>query len=172
VTFDDTLGVVAAIAGLVLPGFAIGRMLRLSAPLSVAIPFSAALLSVAVLACDAVGGPIGIIPVGSMLIAGGIIAAVVTSLCSTADSLPVQLDPLPCLEPLPAVLWAAAAAGVMATMVAIAGRLTVFPLTGFDTCWRWENLARLLLTHESLASSHDSRHDLSLRFPNLGLYAH
>jgi hypothetical protein len=151
VTFDDTLGVVAAIAGLVLPGFAIGRMLRLSAPLSVAIPFSAALLSVAVLACDAVGGPIGIIPVGSMLIAGGIIAAVVTSLCSTADSLPVQLDPLPCLEPLPAVLWAAAAAGVMATMVAIAGRLTVFPLTGFDTCWRWENLARLLLTHESLA---------------------
>jgi hypothetical protein len=151
VTFDDTLGVVAAIAGLVLPGFAIGRMLRLSAPLSVAIPFSAALLSVAVLACDAVGGPIGIIPVGSMLIAGGIIAAVVTSLCSTADSLPVQLDPLPCLEPLPAVLWAAAAAGVMATMVAIAGRLTVFPLTGFDTCWRWENLARLLLMHESLA---------------------
>jgi hypothetical protein len=71
VTFDDTLGVVAAIAGLVLPGFAVGRMLRLSAPLSVAIPFSAALLSVAVLACDAVGGPIGIIPVGSMLLAGG-----------------------------------------------------------------------------------------------------
>ena len=150
-TFDDTLGVVAAIAGLVLPGFAVGRMLQLSAPLSVAIPFSAVLLSLAVLACDAVGGPIGIIPVGSLLITGGIIAAGLASLFSTADSLPTPLDPSPRGSPLPAVVWAAAAAGVMATMVAIAARLTVFPLTGFDTCWRWENLARLLLTHESLA---------------------
>jgi hypothetical protein len=151
VTFDDTLGVVAAIAGLVLPGFAVGRMLQLSAPLSVAIPFSAVLLSLAVLACDAVGGPIGIIPVGSLLITGGIIAAGLASLFSTADSLPTPLDPSPRGSPLPAVVWAAAAVGVMATMVAIAARLTVFPLTGFDTCWRWENLARLLLTHESLA---------------------
>ena len=150
-TFDDTLGVVAAIAGLVLPGFAVGRMLRLSAPLSVAIPFSAVLLSLAVLVCDAVGSPIGIIPVGSMLIAGGLVAAGLASLFSTADSLPAPLDPSPRGSPLSAVVWAAAAAGVMATMVAIAGRLTVFPLTGFDTCWRWENLARLLLTHESLA---------------------
>jgi hypothetical protein len=151
VTFEDTVGVVAAIGGLALPGFAVGRMLRLSAPLSVAIPFSAVLLSMAVLTCDAVGGPIGIISVGSMLIAGGIIAAVVTSLCFTADSIAVPLDPSPRVRPLPAVVWAAAAAGVMATMVAIAARLTVFPLTGFDTCWRWENLARLLLAHESLA---------------------
>ena len=151
VTFDDTLRAVAAIAGLVLPGFAVGRMLRLSSPLSVSIPFSAVLLSLAVLVCDAVGGPIGIIPVGSMLIAGGIIAAVVASLCSTADSIPVPLNPSPRVGPLPAVMWVAAAAGVMATMVAIAARLTVFPLTGFDTCWRWENLARLLLAHESLA---------------------
>ena len=95
VTFDDTLRAVAAIAGLVLPGFAVGRMLRLSSPLSVSIPFSAVLLSLAVLVCDAVGGPIGIIPVGSMLIAGGIIAAVVASLCSTADSIPVPLNPSP-----------------------------------------------------------------------------
>jgi len=151
VTFDDTLRTAAAIAGLVLPGFTVGRMLRLSAPLSVAIPFSAVLLSLAVLACDAIGGSIGIIPVGSMLIAGGIIAAVVTSLRSTADSNPLPFDPAPRLQALPAVVWAAAAAGVMATMLAIAARLTVFPLTGFDTCWRWENLARLLLTHESLA---------------------
>jgi hypothetical protein len=151
VTFDDTLGVVAAIAGLVLPGFAVGRMLRLSAPLSVAIPFSAILLSAAVLVCDAVGGPIGIIPVGSMLLAGGLVAAGLASLFSTADSLPAPLDPSPRGSPLPAVVWAVAAAGMLTTMVAIAGRLTVFPLTGFDTCWRWENLARLLLTHESLA---------------------
>jgi hypothetical protein len=151
VTFDDTLGVVAATAGLVLPGFAFGRMLRLSAPLSVAVPFSAILLSAALLVCDAVGGPIGIIPVGSMLLAGGLVAAGLASLFSTADSLPVPLDPSPRVRPLPAVVWALAAAGVMATMVAIAARLTVFPLTGFDTCWRWENLARLLLAHESLA---------------------
>lgn len=150
-TFDDTLGVVAAIAGLVLPGFAVGRMLRLSAPLSVAIPFSAVLLSLAVLACDAVGGPIGIIPVGSMLIAGGLVAAGLASLFATADSLPAPLDPSPRGSPLPTVVWAAAAAGMLTTMLAIAGRLSVFPLTGFDTCWRWENLARLLLTHESLA---------------------
>lgn len=150
-TFDDTLGVVAAIAGLVLPGFAVGRMLRLSAPLSVAIPFSAVLLSLAVLACDAVGGPIGIIPVGSMLIAGGLVAAGLASLFATADSLPAPLDPSPRGSPLPTVVWAAAAAGMLTTMLAIASRLSVFPLTGFDTCWRWENLARLLLTHESLA---------------------
>ena len=142
-----------ALVGLVLPGLFAGRLLGLSSPVFAAVPFSAVVVCLAVMACELAGVPIRLLTVSG--IAGTACAGMAVvwfamkgtrEPAATPDAAPAESAPA-----LPRGFKTAAWATLGVIAIVLSLRMAAFPLSGFDTCWRWENLARLVLDHESLA---------------------
>ncbi|MEO6246066.1 MAG: hypothetical protein ABIQ12_11600 [Opitutaceae bacterium] len=130
------------VAGVWLPGWLAGRWLRLPISLGGAVLGSAALLVNTVLVIDGLGLPLTLLNVGGAL-------GLFSTLCAWLSSRRPKAQPLgPWSGRLaPDAFWWAAGVGLLA----IAIRAVVDPLSGFDTDFRWDFLARQMMRTASLA---------------------
>ena len=142
--------ILLVIIGLVLPGYALARVLRAPAPLAAAFPLSSLLLAEIVIGFTLLGVPIAF---GTVLIALGI-AAAVTLIASHRRWSKPQLDApseSPDIHEATGWLVGVVAALVVLVLSGMADRTILYPLSGADTSFRWEALARQMLEQQSLA---------------------
>jgi len=132
----------AACGLLVAPGYCLARLLTVPGAVFAALPLSAFVLFCGVVGMQGAGTRITFWPVAAWL-------AAVTAVCGwrlmLAGSQP-EAGKMVSAGRLPRLVVGFAC--VVAAAVAL--RLALFPLSGFDTLWRWEYLARLLLDHGRL----------------------
>ncbi len=140
--------VLLALVSLIVPGLLIGRALRIPFAWSAAFPLSALLLAETVIVYSIVGIPIRLTNVLSLAGAVTVIASALLAFHRRADR---NVGPAP--EPAQAAprwLVVGSVALAVAIGLGIFLRNTKYPLSGFDTLFRWEGLARLMLEHESI----------------------
>src|SRR5262245_58254438 len=130
--------IVLAVLGLVLPGFALARALRLPAAWAAAFPLSALLLADTVIAIAMAGAPLRFGPVLAAI-------TVVTALALlAARKRPPEADP-PARRPIDhgGSRSLRGAACVLAAIIVLGLALltSLYPLTGPDTVFRWDALA-------------------------------
>jgi hypothetical protein len=135
-----------AVIGLILPGHATARLLGLRLSWAVAFPFSALLLTGFVITYSLLGAPIRLNTIAPALCG-------ITILCYWISRDKIR-DPLDDIQEVTEITSKTIKASVfvlsslIVTIVAI--RTTLYPLSGFDTYFRWEALARAMLSQESL----------------------
>jgi hypothetical protein len=138
---------VAAMMGLMLPGYTLARSLRLKNCWIAAFPFSV-LIMVELIVFFAILQ----IPVRFTTMAVALCGwTALNYLLLTLQKLP----PLPDLSSdekanLSSLLQFGCIGLALLVVLAVAFRTTMYPLSGFDTFFRWEALARAMLQHESL----------------------
>ena len=143
--------IVAAILGLVVPGYALARAWRAPPVLAAAsaFPLSALLIAVAVVAYALVGVCICFF---TMLAAIGTVT-LLSGICWAVDrrknSPPTNADGV--VAAAPTWLWVWTIAQVALVLSGLLLRTSLYPLAGLDTPYRWEGLARLMLAEESLS---------------------
>jgi Dolichyl-phosphate-mannose-protein mannosyltransferase len=136
---------VPAFAFFLLPGWMLGRILKSPLPAVTAFLGSAALLFNLVLLLDAARLPIGLRTVGCAFAAAtGAVALLATRRSAFQPAardepvgIPRGLDWIWLIPPALA-------------LVSIAARTLIEPLAGYDNAFRWDYLARLILSHHSL----------------------
>jgi Dolichyl-phosphate-mannose-protein mannosyltransferase len=137
---------VPALAVFLLPGWILGRVLRTPFAAVTAFLGSAALAFNLILLLDALR-----VPLEASLVAGTFLV-VTLALALWAKRRAVPLSPgwqVPALPVGGEWLWVIPPA---LALVSIAARGLVEPLAGYDNSFRWDYLARLMVTHHSLAS--------------------
>src|SRR5262245_33100993 len=135
-----------AFAGLVLPGYAIARALRLPFPGSASFPISALLLYEVVVVFSLIGVPVRF---GSVFLVVGVlmgIALLIMRRSATHQRPPSQPEPYRIR-----VLRRAVFAVVGLSLIGLFILSTLRPLSGPDTLFRWDALARLMFEHQGLA---------------------
>ena len=145
------LQLILALLGLFLPGWLLARSLRMPAAWAAAMPLSALVIcqSVVVLAC--LGWRIEFWRVAAVLALVSAVAAAAAA-GRWQDWAAEARAAVVSLRGRVRDRQVAVLAGFVATIVAVfAVRVTLWPLSGWDTFWRWEWLARLLLEEGSLA---------------------
>lgn len=134
--------------GLIFPGYALARLLRLSQSWAASFPLSALILVESVILFSSTGIPIRFSTMAIALIAW-------TTLFSSLNVLsrPKLPDaPQRCEEAHLSPLFIKACLCIaLVIIVAVTFRTTLYPLSGYDTFWRWDALARDILFHESLS---------------------
>lgn len=134
--------------GLLLPGYAFARLIRLEHAWAAAFPLSALFLVETVIVFSITG-----ISIRFGTLAGVLLAAVLV--CHGCGYLRRQPDPQSPPDDedagLPRYIKTTILLLAMATLTIVAWRTALFPLMGFDTFFRWEGLARAMLHHQSLA---------------------
>ncbi len=148
------LSLVAHAAGLVAPGWLAARLLgwRSAWAAAAAVPLSMLFLLCGVEFFDAVGVPLRLGPMAAWVLAGNAALAYALWKWPARETAPaVPEAPVP--EPSSADRWQMLLLlGGVAVMVALAGwRGFLAPLSGFDTTFRWDFLARVMLREGSLA---------------------
>ena len=132
----------AACGLLVAPGYCLARLLTVPGAVFAALPLSAFVLFCGVVGMQGAGTRITFWPVAAWL-------AAVTAVCGWRLMLPGSQPEASKMFSAGRPPWLVVAFGG-AVITAVALRLALFPLSGFDTLWRWEYLARLLLDHGRL----------------------
>jgi len=137
---------VPAFAFFLLPGWLLGRIYKSPLPVVTAFLGSAALLFNLVLLLDAVRLPIGLRAVGCAFAAStGIIALFASRRSAFRTAAPDEPTGVPRgLD----WIWLIPPALALTSIVA---NTLVEPLAGYDNAFRWDYLARLILSHHSLA---------------------
>lgn len=137
-----------ALSGLLIPGYAAAKTLRLRSPLFAAFPLSALIICQSVTALAIFGGRITF-PVMALILSA------VTTACGVSVKLrkPPEQPFIPVQnsadESSP---WANPALAMAVLLIlATAFRTTLYPLGGFDTFTRWDALAREMLRYGSLS---------------------
>lgn len=127
---------------LVLPGYAMGRALRSLSPLTTAFPLSTLILTEATIACAYLGVTVCVATVYSSLAVMTIAAlAVVLTRRSEGVSTSESLT----FSAVPRWFGAIVATQIAVVLVGVLVKTTLFPLSGPDTPFRWDALARMLL---------------------------
>jgi hypothetical protein len=141
---------ILALLGLFLPGWLFARSLRMPAAWAAAMPLSALVICQSVVVLGCLGWRIEFWRVAAALVAvsGWAVAAGAVQWADAATLAGATVARLRSFKP---DRQAAALAGFVAVIVALfAVRVTLFPLSGWDTFWRWEWLARVIFTEQSL----------------------
>jgi hypothetical protein len=128
---------------LFLPGYLLARAARLPAAASAAYPLSAVILTLAVIGFTWLGFPLRFWPVVAVIClatGAGYYSLLVLPLSPVPDT--------PATAPLPMRVVGLAVAGLVA--VVLLYRMSVWPLAGPDTPFRWEALARVMLETDGL----------------------
>lgn len=140
------------LVGLIVPGYLVATALRMPAAWAAALPLSSLFICLAITLLQVLGISLGFAAVGALL------ATVAAAACAAGRSQPPrdrELANVPLSGPHSAILdripSLAMIGFVAATVAVFALRVTLYPLSGFDTLWRWEYLTRLMLEHRSLA---------------------
>lgn len=141
-----TLKILFAAFGLTMPGHAAARMLGLRLRWAVAFPFSSLILTVVVMACAIAGIPIRLYTVAVVMCGFTLLCHWVASIrFNDSDNIiPTETTGTATLLKVSTF----AVAGLI--IIAVAVRTTLYPLSGYDTFFRWEALARTMLSHQSL----------------------
>lgn len=134
------------IAGLLLPGYMLARLLRLEQPWIIAFPFSALVLVETVIGFSFVGIPIRFSTMASAL---ALFLTICLFLHKFRKSSPPPVSPVD-LSRISSHLAMMALSVTTVIITLVAFRTTLFPLAGFDTIFRWEGLAREMLLQQSL----------------------
>jgi hypothetical protein len=145
--FISMLSLSGAVVGLFLPGYLLARALRLPAAWAAALPFSAVAICTAVVTLACLGMAITPGRVGIGLAALALAAGVGCRRLEAAAIAPTSQESAPGRGPLQMILIGFC--GLICGLVAV--RVTLEPLAGWDTPFRWEWLARCLLVERSLA---------------------
>lgn len=135
-----------ALVGLLLPGYLAARACRVSSPWTSAFPLSALLITNVVIVFSLAGIPLRFATVLAALTAIAAVAGLIV-LCNVRGPRTVVTQ-----HETPAPRWLRIAAMTLAALV-VAGvlfRSARHPLSGFDTLFRWDGLARLMLVHQHL----------------------
>ncbi|MBI2825759.1 MAG: glycosyltransferase family 39 protein [Planctomycetia bacterium] len=160
--------VVIAILGLLVPGYCVARALRAPMTWALAFPFSATLLAETVIAFAIIGVPIRFHNVLAVLVVASLVALAAeawrrdkrptASASSQATGNPAARGSKKQRDgrhatPARRFGWLALAVGA-ACIVILLGmvvRTSLYPLSGYDTSFRWEALSRAMLDQESLS---------------------
>jgi len=147
--FPQIVMLLPALLGLLLPGYALARMLRIDFSLAAAFPFSALLICLSVELLAITGLSITVLPVGGLLIAATVVFAAIILRRSPAGNR--VKTPAADYEaaPVPLLQRTALLAAFLLT-AAVFFRTCLYPLGGFDTFTRWDALAREMLISGSL----------------------
>ena len=129
-----------------MPGWILGRMFKTPFALATAFLGSAALLFNLVLLLDSVGLSLNLVTVGCSYSALTAALALWAGRRSTPLGIPSGLP-----TPPRGIEWLWLVPPVLA-LASIAARDVIEPLSGNDNAFRWDYLARLILTHHSLAA--------------------
>ncbi len=143
--------IVVALVALWLPGYAVVRALRAPFAAAAAFPVSALMLAEAVIALAIADLPIRFVTVLAPL--------TLVTIASLVVVIRRRRSPEPSQDELPesddgaaATRWLFVVVGALIVflLAGLALRSTLYPLSGFDTVFRWEALSRLMLEEESL----------------------
>jgi len=140
-----TLKLLAALLGLVIPGYALARSLRLQHSLFAAFPFSALIIchSVTVLAIFKCSITFPVIAT---------ILAAITAICGIPVLFRKSPEDMSITGNNPDNPWfKPALAAALLLILITAFRTSLYPLGGFDTFTRWDALAREMLKYASLS---------------------
>lgn len=139
-----------ALLGLFVPGYVLARACRIPTPQVAAFPLSALLLTQVVIWYAIAGVPIRFATVLSALATATAAAGLWHFLRKTDDSkLVTPVSPDTAVDA-PPILSRGSVGLALAVVAGIALRSSLYPLSGFDTVFRWDALARAMLTHETL----------------------
>ena len=136
-----------ALLGLTLPGYLSARLLRLPAGWAVAFPFSALLLTLFTILFAIAGIPLRFSSMALMLLGWSVICSLLLKFRKVGQD---TVEPEMVKAPFSLIEKCALGFAVLIVM-AVGFRAVLYPLSGFDTFFRWEGLARLMLQHESLS---------------------
>jgi hypothetical protein len=143
--------IVIAILGLWLPGYALARALRATMAWAAAFPLSAILLAEIVIAYTVVGVPLTFGHVSAAVVASSLLGVIVWFL-RKSPSEKVETFPAGAMpSPVPKALLAVIAVQVGLVLSGMLMRTALFPLSGFDTPFRWDGLARLMFEYNDLS---------------------
>lgn len=143
------INLIIAISGLLLPGYALARLLRLQHPGFAAFPFSALVICQSVTVVTIGNGTITFPVIAMMLAAITTVCGLTAQLRKTTvapDVVPEEHTKKSAAGWFRAALFAATL-----LLLAAAFRTTLYPLGGFDTFIRWDGLAREMLHYRSLS---------------------
>ncbi len=144
--------IVVALVGLWLPGYALARALRAPFAWAAAFPVSALLLAESVIFLAIVDLPIRFVTaLASVTLVTVASLAVVAYRRRNPDASRAESPDVDGGASSPMWLVAAVGALVLMILAGLALRSTLYPLSGFDTVFRWEALSRLMLEEQSLA---------------------
>jgi hypothetical protein len=143
---SDMLSLGGAVVGLFLPGYLLARALRIPAAWAAALPLSAVAICMAVVTLACLGMAITPVRVGAGLTALALAAGVGCWRLEAAVIAPPREESRSGRDPLLTILIGFCA--LICGLVAV--RVTLEPLAGWDTPFRWEWLARCLLAERSL----------------------
>ena len=140
--------IVIAVLGLLVPGYLLARAMRSPVAWAAAFPLSVVLLTETVIAYAILGIPIsfGYVFASILVVSLVCLAAWLRSRpeasATAADSSPSGGSK---------VLLAVVGVQVSLVLLGILVRTALYPLSGFDTPFRWDALARLMLTYQGLS---------------------
>ncbi len=129
-----SLKLLIAILGLTLPGFLLGRVLKLKAAGAVAFPFSALLLTQLVICFSVLGIPLRFDTMALSLSAWLVLNCLVLRF---RPATPVETATIDKTD-LPGWLANGCVATALLIVLAVTFRTTLYPLSGYDTFFRWE----------------------------------
>lgn len=141
-----TVSLGGAVVGLFLPGYLLARALRIPAAWAAALPLSAVAICTAVVTLACLGMAITPGRVGIGLAALALAAGVGCRRQEPAAIASPRAETAPGRDPLQMILIGFC--GLICGLVAV--RVTLWPLGGWDTPFRWDWLARCLLAERSL----------------------
>jgi hypothetical protein len=149
------LSLIAHATGLVAPGWLAARLLgwRAGWAWAAAVPLSMLFLFCGAGLFDALGVPLRLGPMAAWVLAGNAALALALWKWPARATAPAAPESPAAPEPSSAVRWQTwLLLGGVAVMVALAvWRGFLAPLSGFDTTFRWDFLARVMLREQSLA---------------------
>ena len=140
--------IVIAILGLLLPGYALALALNSRIPWAVAFPLSALLIAETVILCAMLAVPIRFGYVLGVLIVVSLLCSAVWFRGSRQTTVASAKPPRDSGVKL---LLVVVTVTICIILVGLAVRTTLYPLSGYDTLFRWEALARLMLEQQSLS---------------------
>ena len=147
----------AAIAGLFLPGFLVARVCRIPTPAAAALPLSSLAICLTVILLQAGGLPLrfgGVVVVLLSVAAVCFLIEARDSWMRSAGSAPLVGGDATAGHPRLAATRATSGSLLIVIPLAISALLTLRvalePLSGWDTPFRWDWLARCMLQHEKL----------------------
>lgn len=145
--FTDGLILMVAGSGLLLPGYLAARALGLQRCWLVAFPLSALVLAVLVIAMALVGMPLRFGSMAASLLGFSVLCLVLTKVWRQP---PILIAEAEGTFSTPRWVWRFCLGTASVIVLLVAFRATLFPLSGFDTYFRWEGLARAMLQQHSL----------------------
>ncbi|HEY4308408.1 MAG TPA: glycosyltransferase family 39 protein [Pirellulales bacterium] len=144
--------VAIAILGLGVPGYALARALRAPYAWAAAFPLSALLLGEIVIACAITGASVRFVTVLSALAVMTLLALLIAARYGSAEG--GDATPATAVPVARTTMWWLALPVAVVVLLVLTGmvvRSSLSPLSGADTAFRWEALARQMLAEQSLA---------------------